>query len=215
MISGVRGISERVVGRLILYRRVLSDCVAQKIQHLHSHELGQRAGVSAAQVRRDLMEIGYEGSPQRGYNTSRLLESLAEFLDLPQGQKMALVGVGNLGRALLSYFYGRRPNLVIAAAFDIDSQRVGRVIHGCRCYSLDQIESIVNEQEISLGVLAVPAGVAQESAELLVRCNIRGILNFAPVALQLPQHVYVDNLDVTLSLEKVAFFARQNLKGIS
>jgi redox-sensing transcriptional repressor len=161
------------------------------------------------------MTIGYEGSPQRGYNTSRLLESLSEYLDLPQGQQMALVGVGNLGRALLSYFFGRRPNLVISAAFDVDSQKVGRVIHGCRCYSLDQMESIINEQAISLGVLAVPAGVAQDSAEHLVRCNVRGILNFAPVALQLPRHVYVDNLDVTHSLEKVAFFARQNFKGIS
>lgn len=205
--------SEKVVSRLILYRRVIADAAQRSMGYLRSHELGQMAGVSAAQVRRDLMCIGYEGSPQRGYNTTRLLDSLAEFLDLPKGQEMALIGVGNLGRALLSYFYGRRPSLSISVAFDLDPQKIDRVIFGCRCYPASEIEAIITERKIKLAVLAVPANVAQETVDILAACGIRGVLNFAPVALQVPESLYLDNLDVTLSLEKVAFFSRQVSKG--
>jgi redox-sensing transcriptional repressor len=175
---------------------------------MRSHELAQRAGVSAAQVRRDLMVVGYEGSPKRGYETEKLLEGIRNTLDEPGGQKMAVVGIGNLGRALLAYFTGRRPGLAMVAAFDKDPARTGRVIHGCHCHHSDEMERVIEEENISVAVLAVPAVAAQKVADKLVRCGIGGILNFAPVPVHVPSSIYLENIDLTMSLEKVAFFAR-------
>ncbi|MCX5768879.1 MAG: redox-sensing transcriptional repressor Rex, partial [Candidatus Hydrogenedentes bacterium] len=104
---------------------------------------------------------------------------------------------------------GRRPRLSIEAAFDTDPAKVNRVIHGCRCYPLDDVERVVQSRGIEIGVLTVPADQAQGVVEYLVRAGIRGILNFAPVRLSVPEHVYVEDIDMTMSLEKVAFFARQ------
>jgi len=109
-------VSEKTVRRLSLYRRLLGDLLAEGAQHVYSHQLAHRSGCSAAQVRRDLMVVGYSGSPGRGYEIAGLLESLREFLDAPGGQGVVLIGIGNLGKALLAYFAGRRPNLRIVAA---------------------------------------------------------------------------------------------------
>lgn len=202
--------SEKTIGRLTLYRRILHEAVAAGDEFLRSHELAARSGVTAVQVRRDLMAIGYDGSPKRGYEAAKLLESLEQFLNEPGGQRVAMVGVGNLGRALLSYFIGRRPHLELVAAFDIDPQRTGRVIHGCRCYPMDDLEAVLGKEQIDTVILAVPASAAQKVADRLVRGGIRGILNFAPAPLNVPAKVYVENIDLTMSLEKVAFFARKS-----
>jgi redox-sensing transcriptional repressor len=203
-------ISEKTIGRITLYRRILNDLVREGVESLHSHELARRAGATAAQVRRDLMGVGYDGSPNRGYDVQKLLESLREFLDEPGGQKAALLGIGNLGRALLSHFVGRRPNLSIRAAFDVNPHKTGRVIHGCRCYHIDDLEAVLEEQGINLALLAVPVDEAQALAERLVRSGVRGIVNFAPIPLHLPADLYIENIDLTMSLEKVAYFSREH-----
>ncbi|MBS3821234.1 MAG: redox-sensing transcriptional repressor Rex [Phycisphaerae bacterium] len=201
-------IPEKTVGRLTLYRRILNDCIRGNTLSLRSHELASMAGVSAAQVRRDLMVVGYEGSPKRGYETEKLLDGIRRTLDEPGGQRMAVVGVGNLGRALLAYFTGRRPGLAMVAAFDKDPTRTGRVVHGCHCYHIDEMERVIDEEDIHVAVLAVPAVAAQKVTDKLVRCGIRGLLNFAPVPVHVPASVYLDDIDLTMALEKVAFFAR-------
>jgi redox-sensing transcriptional repressor len=96
------------------------------------------------------------------------------------------------------------------AAFDNDPGKANRVIHGCRCYPIDDLQQVVRERDIRLGVIAVPAPEAQPVANLLCQAGVRGLLNFAPLRLWVPEHVYVENLDVTMSLEKVAYFARQS-----
>lgn len=202
-------VSVRTVGRLSLYRRLLSGLVADGVRSVYSHELAALAGSSAAQVRRDLMVIGYSGSPNRGYQVLELMNSIGEFLDNPAGQRVGLVGVGNLGRALLSYFTGRRPKLSIVAAFDSDPEKVDRVVHGCRCYRLEELADTVRQLDIGVGIITVPAHAAQDVAERMVAAGIRGILNFAPVRLRVPADVYVEDLDMTTSLEKAAYFARQ------
>lgn len=198
---------ERTVGRLTQYRRILNELVNEGIECVHSHQLAIRAGATAPQVRRDLMVIGAGGSPKKGYRCATLLENLAAFLDPPSGQKVALVGVGNLGRALLSYFRGRRPGLKIVAAFDADSGKIGTVINECPCYPMEELDSIIQTEQIKVAILAVPAPVAQVVGDRLSLAGVRGILNFSPTALHLPPTVFVENLDVTMSLEKVAFFA--------
>lgn len=199
--------SPRCIARLSLYRRLLAEIKEEKTDQVYSHELARRAGVSAAQVRRDIMGLGYSGTPNTGYEVQALINSIAAHIDPPDGQQVALVGVGNLGKALLSYFQGRRAKLRIAAAFDNDPGKTGRVIGGCRCYGMEEIPSVVRKEGITVGIVAVPAAVAQETADLLVRTGITGILNFAPVPIKVQPSIYVEHVDITIRLETVAFFA--------
>ena len=213
----MKRISGKTIGRLSLYRRVLYGLLAEGERNLFSHQLATLVGSTAAQVRRDMMAVGYTGSPTRGYDIHELTESIGHFLDEPEGQGVALVGVGNLGRAILAYFSGRRPKLTIEAAFDKDPAKVNRVIHGCRCYPLEEAASVVRERRILIGIVTVPAEHAQGVADKLCQAGVYGLVNFAPVRLWTPANVYVEDIDMTMSLEKVAFFAReraQEKKGI-
>jgi len=202
-------VSERTVERLSLYRRLLSRLRDEAQESVFSHELAAMAGVTAVQVRRDLMSIGYSGSPTSGYAVEGLIESIGRFLDAPGGQRAALIGVGNLGRAILTFFSHRRPKLSIVAAFDSDPGKVGRVISGCRCYPIAELAQVVQDKAIDIGVITVPATVAQEVADLLTRSGVKGLLNLAPVRLRVPANVPVEDLDITMSLEKVAYLTRQ------
>jgi redox-sensing transcriptional repressor len=120
-----------------------------------------------------------------------------------------IVGIGNLGRALISYFAGRRPQLTLVAAFDRDRKKVNRVLHGTRCYPDKRIAEIVKSGDISIAIIAVPASEAQAVAKKCVKAGIKGILNFAPVPLHVPASIYVLDTDITMAIEKVAFFARK------
>ena len=153
------------------------------------------------------------GSPSKGYNIVELLGSIEAFFGHQECVNVALVGLGNIGKAILAYFHGRRPNLEIVAAFDIDPARVDCVIHGCRCYPMSALGEKSRELNISVGVIAVPVSAAQEVAKTLVDHGILGIMNFAPIPLRVPPHVYLEHVDMTTSLETVAFFARQNAQA--
>lgn len=206
-------ISDKTIGRLGFYRRILYRFQREGRTHTYSHEIGLATGATPAQVRRDLMVIGYSGSPNRGYRVAKLIVSIGDFLDAPEGQNVALFGVGNLGRAVLAYFAGRRPKLSIVAAFDVLPERADRVVHGCRCYAAEEFPALARREQISVGIITVPADAAQEVADLMVRCGVSGILNFAPVSLNVPPGVYVQDMDVAVALEKVAYFARHNAAG--
>jgi len=200
----------KTIGRLSLYRRLLYALLQDGTTNVHSHELARLADATAAQVRRDLMAVGCSGTPKRGYDVRELVEGIGALLDAPKAQGVALVGVGNLGRALLAYFSGRRPRLWIAAAFDVDPSKVNRLIHGCRCYPIEDMNTVIKEKDIRVGVVAVPAREAQKVAHMLVRGGVRGIMNFAPIPLHVPAGIYVENVDMTMSLEKVAYFGRHS-----
>lgn len=202
--------SIRTIGRLSLYRRTLQRVLAEGRPYLYSHQLAAESGVTAAQVRRDLMAIGYQGSPNRGYDVAALIASIADCLDAPEGQGVALVGVGNLGRAVIGYVGRVRPALQVLAAFDRDPDKIGRVIQGCRVYGTEELATIASEKRLSVGVITVPPSAAQDAADRLVAAGFRGILNFAPVTLRVPGHVYVEDFDLTMSLEKVAYLGRRN-----
>lgn len=202
-------ISQKNIARLSLYRRLLSRLQTDGVKNIYSHDLARMAGGTAAQVRRDLMVVGTFGNPKRGYDVKELIDSIGAVLDAPAGEGVALAGVGNLGRAILAYFSGRRPRLSIVAAFDTDPSKANRVIHGCRVYASDDLASVISREGIRIAVLTVPAAQAQAVAEGLVAAGVRGILNFAPAPLRVPPEVFVEDIDMTMSLEKVAFFARQ------
>lgn len=203
--------SDKTIARLGVYRRCLNRLQGEGRPFVYSHQIATETGVSAAQVRRDLMSIGYSGSPNRGYQTTELIKSIGEQLDGPGETGVALFGLGNLGRAIIAYVSRQRPNLAISAAFDKDPAKAGRVIQGCRCYAVEEIEAVAREKHINVGIIAVPAYAAQDAADRLVAAGICGLLNFAPHSLKVPAHVHVEEQDLTLSLEKVAYFARRSL----
>lgn len=196
------------MARLSKYRQLLQAIHAGGETCIYSHQIAAHCNATAAQVRRDLMGVGYVGTPQRGYAVKELLDSLSALLDAPQGHKIALVGIGHLGRALLDFLQEHHPRLVLVAAFDIDPGKTNRVMHGVHCHPLDTIREVVRREGAEIGVICVPATAAQDVADRLVDGGIRGVLNFAPVVLRLPRHVYVEHLDITMFLEKVAFFGR-------
>lgn len=203
---------QNVIGRLSLYRRLLSEHLPTGTLHIYSHELAQLACVSPTQVRRDLMIINCTGSPSKGYRVDQLVTCLSAELDHPARQGVALVGIGNLGRALITYFHGRREKLAIVAAFDRDPEKVDRSLHGCPCYPMDQMEQVLKSGEVRAAIIAVPASDAQPVADRLVAAGVRGILNYAPVPLRVPDDVYLEEQDMTTALERVSYFARQHPK---
>jgi redox-sensing transcriptional repressor len=207
----MKKLSEKMIGRLSLYRRVLSEMETEGQSCVFSHDLAAASGVTAAQVRRDVMTVGCNGSPTSGYEVARLIAGIGALLDGGIPQSVALIGIGNLGRALLSYFMGRRPNLKIIAAFDRDESLVNRVLHGVRTYPMHQLPGVIREQDIRTAVIAVPASQGQTVADEAIRAGVTGLLNFAPCHLRVPPHIYVEQVDITTSLEKVAFFARQDV----
>jgi len=205
-------VSERTIGRLSTYRRLLNTMYSRGVKNIFSHQLAEAARMTAAQVRRDVMSLGYTGSTVRGYNVEGLIGSIRQALDNPEGEKAALVGLGKLGRAILAYFAGRRPKLKITAAFDRNRDKAGQILHGCRCYHVSELAEVTRAAGICVAIITVPASAAQSIADELVRAGVRGILNFAPLPLQVPPDVYVEGMDVTMALEKVAYFARHGRK---
>jgi redox-sensing transcriptional repressor len=201
---------DRTIERLSAYRRLLRRMLDEQKARVFSHELGSIGGHTAAQVRRDLMLIGYAGSPARGYDVAGLLERISVILDPPAGAGAALVGLGHLGSSLLAYFNRRHPrHLSVEVAFDIAPEKVGRVLLGCHCHPMDQLDSEVRRREIVTAIITVPTWAAQEVTDRLVAAGVRGILNFAPTRLWVPQDVCVEDVDISVSLEKVAYYARR------
>lgn len=205
-----RKISTRSVERLSIYRRALLHGRHEFGPSVYSHQLAQACQLTAAQVRRDLMAIGYSGNPNSGYEVKRLLSSLAAFLDSQQERAVAIVGMGYLGRAIAAFLANRSHKIRVKAAFDVDLDKIGLSFSDVHCYSVRQMQEVLEEHGIDVAIITVPAEQAQHAAEQLVAAGVTGILNFAPVVLRLHERIYVENLDMTVALEKVAFFARRN-----
>ncbi len=207
----MRKVPHRTVGRLTLYWRTLKDLAREKQSHVYSHALASRARVTAAQVRRDLMVLGYMGTPARGYDVEKLTEHIEAFLFPAEEQRAVLAGAGNIGRALLKYFTGSRPTLRIVAAFERDPDMFRRLIQGYPCHSIEDAGRVIRELDATVGIIAVPDEEAQFVADVFVASGIRGILSFARTPLHVPPNIYVETVDLAMSLDKVAYFARQPL----
>ena len=203
-------VSNKTIERLSLYRRILKKELSGNNQFIFSYDLAGLANCKADQVRRDLMHLKNNTSTKKGYIVKNLISNIDFVLDSDSIQKMAIVGIGNMGRALIQYFKKRMKNMEIMAGFDIDKSRVDRVIAGCRCYHIDRMEEIIKQMKIVIGVITVPETDAQHITDILVKCGIRAIVNFAPVRVKTPAQVYVENLDLTTYFEKTAYFAKIN-----
>ncbi len=201
---------ERTVERLSQYRRSLLRCWEGGKTHIFSHEIANLHHITAVQVRRDLMLIGYSGTLRKGYDVKELIELIGNILDSPQGQKVAIIGVGNLGKALMQYFSGKRTKLSIVAGFDIHPEKVNSEYVDIPCYHVDQLQDIVRKENIEIGIITTPAKVSDQIAEHLVDAGIKGILNYTPKSLNVPSDVYLEEYDMITSLEKVAFFVKES-----
>jgi len=199
----------QTIGRLSLYRRLLLELSAGGMRQIYSHQLASAAVATAAQVRRDLMMIGFTGSPRKGYAVDELIAAVNGVLAQSVETSVALVGVGNLGRAILAYYTNRQPWVRFVAAFDRDPDKANRIIHGCRVYPFEQAEEVLGREGIRAAVIAVPAAEAQRVADRLALAGVRSFLNFAPVRLHLPTGAFVDDMDMSTALDRVAYYARQ------
>jgi redox-sensing transcriptional repressor len=194
-----------VVQRLGLYLRELQHLVAVGAETTSSSQLGERLGFTDAQVRKDLTHFGQFGQPGVGYRCTELIGAIRSILGTDRNWHVALVGVGNMGRALLGYRGFESQGFSIVAAFDSDPAKVGIRIEGVPVYSIDRLREIAGSMSIELGVIAVPAEHAQQAADQLVAAGVRGIMNFAPVTLAAPGGVSQVGVDLARELEQVAF----------
>ncbi len=200
----------KTVERLSKYRRALQGSLAENRSYIFSHELAALLHITAVQVRRDLMLIGYASVMRKGYDIRELIKRIGEVIDAPGGHNVAIIGMGNLGRAITGYFMGKRTNLNVVASFDVDPQKTDKVVAGVKCYHLDQIKKLKNELNITIAVLAVPPDQAAKVTPLLVSNGIRGIMNFTTVPLKVPDNVFLEEFDMITSIEKVAYFVKEN-----
>ncbi len=202
-----------VVSRLSLYLRELQHLVVEGAQTTNSSQLGERLGFSDAQVRKDLAYFGNFGHPGIGYRCDELISEIRRILGTDRRWTVVLVGVGNLGRALLGYRGFEPQGFSLAAAFDSDPAKVGTQVEGVEILAIDRLTEIVAERQIDLGLVAVPAAHAQAAADRLVAAGVRGIVNFAPVTLALPEGVSQVGVDLARELEQVAFAVASRLRS--
>lgn len=204
------GIPEKTIERLSEYRRTLLRSHKQGITHIFSHVLAGMHGITAVQVRRDLMLIGFSSDTKKGYDVKVLIDFISEILDSRQPMQIAVLGMGHLGQAISKYFNGKGLNLKINAAFDIDPQKVGSEVNGIPVYHMEEFENVVAEKEISIVIVSLPAKVAPEMVVPIINAGIKGVLNFTSTPLNFPQGIVVENYDITTLLEKVAYFVKEN-----
>jgi len=200
-------IPKAVVNRLPLYLRRLEYLAAGGTETISSRELAESLGRKDAQVRKDFACFGNFGRPGVGYPVAELITKLRGILGTDHLWRVALVGFGNLGRALVAYKGFQKRAFKIQAVFDADPAKVGRRAGDLVVQSAAEMVPEIRRLGIPMAILAVPAEVAQAAADRCVEAGVVGILNFAPVTLDLPGHVAVNHVDLTLCMEQLSFLA--------
>ncbi len=201
-----REIPDIVVGRLPVYLRALTRMAQDGQLITSSKELGERLGISSAQIRKDLSHFGEFGKQGTGYQILYLVEQLQRILHTEAEWQVALVGVGDLGRALANYNGFANRGFRITALFDNDPAKVGTTIAGMPVIDASQLVDEIRARGLKIVMLAVPAGKAQEIANRLVEAGVRAILNYAPINLTVPREVQVQYIDPVIHLQRMTFY---------
>ena len=210
--SGEKLAPKAVVGRVSLYLRQLETFQRQGHTTISSSQLGAALAIKNAQVRKDLAFFGQFGYPGIGYRIEELIAALRHILGIDREWPLALVGLGNLGRALLKYRGFRSRGFHVVALFDNDPNKIGQNHDGLVVEPIEALPKVIASRNVTLAVLSVPAESAQRVADQMVACGILGILNFAPVALNVPPSVSVVAVDLSVQLEHLAYKV-QNSQG--
>ncbi|HEX4654313.1 MAG TPA: redox-sensing transcriptional repressor Rex [Mycobacteriales bacterium] len=211
---GKPGIPEATVARLPIYLRVLTGLADTGLATVSSEALSAAAGVGSAKLRKDLSHLGSYGTRGVGYDVEYLIYQISRALGLTQHYRVAIIGVGNLGHALANYAGFATRGFRIAALIDSDPAQVGEEIVGIEIRHLDDLEVVVKEHEISIGVIATPATAAQDVCDRLVACGVTSVLNFAPAVLSVPESVDVRKVDLSIELQILAFHEQRKAAGI-
>lgn len=204
-------IPDVVIDRLPMYARALAVLESSGREVVSSQELGSQLGVTPAQIRKDLSYFGRFGKQGRGYNVRRLREELHQILGLDRKWTMVVVGVGQLGRAVLSYAGFAPQGFNIVEAFDVDPSVIGQGIDHLVIKPVEQIREALAGRPVDIGIVATPAASAQSVIDALVECGVKAILNYAPIAAHVPPHVHVKDIDPVLSLQSMTFYLKHDV----
>lgn len=200
-------IPQATAKRLPLYYRFLENLHASGKLRVSSSELSEAVKVDPATIRRDFSYFGALGKKGYGYNVQYLLSFFRKTLAQDEIAEVILIGVGNLGTAFLNYNFSKNNNTKIVQAFDIDEQKVGTEIGGVPIYHLDDLEKRKGDN-VSIAILTVPAHAAQKIADRLVDAGVKGILNFTPARLNLPDNIRVHHIDLSIELQALVYFLK-------
>lgn len=200
-------IPQATARRLPLYFRFLENLKATGKQRVSSTELSEAVKVDAATIRRDFSYFGALGKKGYGYNVNYLLQFFRKTLEQDDRTGVILVGVGNLGTALLHYNFQKSHNIEILRAYDVDAQKIGKTISNVTIHSMDELDQ-KDVKDCEVAILTVPVQVAQKTTDMLVKAGIRGILNFTPARLDLPEHIRVHHIDLSIELQSLIYFLK-------
>lgn len=199
-------VSNAVIRRLPRYYRHLTDLTKAGVLRISSSALGESMNLTASQIRQDLSCFGEFGQQGYGYNVESLRKEVAEILGMTRSHTAVILGVGNLGRALIENFHFDRYGVTLTAAFDVDPELIGREISGVKVYHVDELERHLKENPTSIGVLTVPQAVASQMAERLLKNGTKGIWNFTNLELQLEKpDAVVENVHFADSLLTLSY----------
>ena len=203
---------ERTVERLSEYRRTLLRKLSEGTTHIHSHSLASMHGITAVQVRRDLMLIGFSSDNKKGYNVSELIDFISSILDSQSVIGVAVVGMGRLATAITSYFNGKRSKMRIVAAFDNDPDKIGREIASIPVYPIDEFAEQCKRLSLRIALLTLPAKAIDGIRHIIDASPVEGVLNFTskPFTPAEGSDIYVEDYDIITLLEKVAYFIKDD-----
>jgi len=199
---------EKTVERLSRYRRILLTHVYNEKEFIYSHELAHFLHLTSVQVRRDLMLMGYTGNPSKGYHVTSLITAINDIIDPSHTQYAAVIGMGNLGNAIAKYLKNKRELIRIVATFDVKEELLGKCLPGINCYHFDDLQKIIKDLNITIGIITVPPQTANEVKEKLIESGILGILNFTATSMLVPDNIFLEEYDIITSLEKIAYFTK-------
>lgn len=197
-----------VVSRLPLYVRALDNLARENVRTVSSRDIGNHLQMTAAQIRKDLSYFGKFGKQGKGYEVAHLLRELRQVLHLDRQWPMVLVGVGRLGRAIISYEGFAAEGFKIVAAFDTDPQKIGKKVGVLVVRPIAELESYIRQNGVTIGIVAVPAKEVQDAVERLVKAGVRAILNYAPLAARVPKGIQQREIDPILALQGMTYYLK-------
>jgi redox-sensing transcriptional repressor len=205
-ISTDKLIPDIVVGRLPIYLLALQHMLQEGRQFTSSQELGERLGISAAQIRKDLSQFGEFGKQGTGYNITFLSDQLRRIMNLDRTWDIAVVGAGDIGHAIAGYQGFAHRGFKVSLIFDNDPAKVGQKLGEYEVHSTEKMVDMIQKMGVKVAMLAVPASAAQQAADRLIEAGVKAILNYAPITLNLPEGVRVQYIDPLIHLQKMTYY---------